>query len=65
MEYILEMNSSHQLTIPAPFVDELHLAPGAHFVARLESGRLIIERLPFSRLEAAKALDQTVQSLHE
>ncbi|TCL70822.1 hypothetical protein EDC14_1009140 [Hydrogenispora ethanolica] len=65
MEYIMEMNAANQLTLPETIVSDLGLKPGAHFTARLDGGRLIIERLPFSSLEQSKALNQTIDSLHK
>ena len=62
MEYILEMSESGQLTIPESYVHELGLKAGAHFVARLEAGRLVIERLPFSSFEQGKSLQQTIDA---
>ena len=64
MEFILEMDSQNHLTVPEEIVSALKLQPGAHFVARLEDGRAVIERLPFSSVEAAKSLDMTIDSLH-
>ena len=65
MEEILEMNEDHQITIPASMIESMNLGPGAHFTAREESGRLIIEYLPFSSLEQGKSLEQTVHSLQK
>lgn len=63
MEQILEMNNSNQLTIPSSIIETMNLKPGAHFTAREEAGRLIIEYLPFSSLKQAESLNQTVHSL--
>lgn len=65
MEQILEMNASHQLTIPDDYVRALGLEPGAHFAARLEGGQLTIERVPFSSTEQGKALEKTIESLQD
>lgn len=65
MEYILEMNESNQLTIPETIVDDLELKPGAHFTARIDSGRLMIERVPFSSEEEGKILAQRIESLQK
>ncbi|HEY8464385.1 MAG TPA: hypothetical protein VIM29_10265 [Bacillota bacterium] len=65
MEYIIEMNAAHQLTIPEAFVNTLELGPRAYFSARLDRGRLVIESLPFSSLEQAKSLEKTVESLQQ
>jgi bifunctional DNA-binding transcriptional regulator/antitoxin component of YhaV-PrlF toxin-antitoxin module len=65
LEYILEMNEANQLTIPDTLVNELGLEPGAHFTARNDSGRFIIERVPFSSEEEGKILAKRIQSLHK
>jgi hypothetical protein len=65
MEYIIEMNSQNHLPVPLEIVSQLNLQPGAHFTAKLDDGRLIIERLPFSSTEAAKSLNQTIESLQK
>jgi hypothetical protein len=65
MEQILEMNQANQLTLPESLVETMNLKAGAHFIAREEAGRLIIEYLPFSSLEQAKSLDKTVDSLQK
>ncbi len=65
MEQILEMNEANQLTIPSSITESMNLKPGAHFTAREEAGRLIIEYLPFSRLKQAESLDKTIQSLQK
>jgi antitoxin component of MazEF toxin-antitoxin module len=65
MEYILEMNEANQLTIPDTIVTDLGLQPGAHFTARLDSGRLIIERVPFASTEEGKILARRIESLRK
>jgi bifunctional DNA-binding transcriptional regulator/antitoxin component of YhaV-PrlF toxin-antitoxin module len=65
MEYILEMNESNQLTIPDTVVAGLGLKPGAHFTARIDSGRLMIERVPFSSEEEGKILSQRIENLQK
>lgn len=65
MEYILEMNEANQLSIPDAVVSELGLKPGAHFTARNDSGRFIIERVPFSSDEEGKILEQRIHNLQE
>lgn len=65
MEYILEMNESNQLTIPDTIVADLGLKPGAHFTARDDSGRFIIERVPFSSEEEGKILTQRIKNLQK
>lgn len=65
MEFIIEMNEAHQLTLPDALVDRLDLQPGAHFAARLEGGRLIIERTPFFMSEEARVLETTRESLKQ
>lgn len=65
MEQILEMNESHQLTIPEDFVRALGLEPGAHFAARLEGGQLTIERVPFSSLHQGDIVQKTIESLQD
>jgi bifunctional DNA-binding transcriptional regulator/antitoxin component of YhaV-PrlF toxin-antitoxin module len=65
MEQILEMNEANQLIIPASFVETMNLKPGAHFVARDEAGRLVIEYLPFSSFEQRESLDKTIHSLQK
>jgi hypothetical protein len=65
MEQILEMNEANQLTIPASLIEAMNLEPGAHFVARYEMGRLIIEYLPFSSFKQGELLDKTIDSLQE
>lgn len=65
MEYILEMNEANQLTIPDTVVAELGLKPGAHFTARNDSGRFIIERVPFSSEEEGKILARRIDSLQK
>ncbi len=65
MEQILEMNEANQLTIPSSIAESLDLKPGAHFTAREEAGRFIIEYVPFSSLKQAESLNQTVKSLQK
>jgi antitoxin component of MazEF toxin-antitoxin module len=63
MEYIVEMNNDHQLVLPETVIKHFELKPGAHFTVRTENGRLIIEYLPFSSFDQAKALDATITGL--
>ena len=65
MEYIIQMNDAHQLTVPEGLVNELQLGPGAHFSARLDAGRLVMESIPFSSLEQAKSLEKTMEELRD
>lgn len=65
MEYILEMNEYNQITIPDALVSELGLERGSHFAARLESGQLIIERVPFSSQEQGRIIDKTMEGLRK
>lgn len=65
MEYILEMDAARQITIPKEVARDLKLEPGAHFTARYEAGRLMIESLPFSSREQAESLQRTVESLQK
>lgn len=65
MEYILEMNEANQLTIPDTVVAELGLKPGAHFTAQNDSGRFIIERVPFSSEEEGKILARRIENLQK
>lgn len=65
MEQILEMSEGNRITIPSSIAESLDLKPGAHFTARVEAGRFIIEYLPFSSLKQAESLNQTVKSLQK
>lgn len=65
MEYIVEMDQNHQLVLPETVVSHFELKPGSHFTVRTENGRIIIEYLPFSSFEQAKALDETISALKE
>ena len=65
MEQILEMNHSNQLVIPESIIESMDLKPGAHFTAREEAGRLILEYLPFSSLKQGESLEKTIHSLQK
>ncbi|HEX3046645.1 MAG TPA: hypothetical protein VHY08_17955 [Bacillota bacterium] len=65
MEYILEINEEHQLTLPDTVVESLNLQPGAHFTARLDAGKFVIEYVPFSSMHQGELLDQAIDSLHK
>lgn len=65
MEYILELDQHRQITIPEEVSRDLKLEPGAHFTARYDAGRLVIESLPFSSQEQAESLQRTVESLQK
>ena len=65
MEYILEMNEANQLTIPDAVAAGLGIEPGAHFTARNDSGRLIIEYVPFSSAGEGKILERRIEALQE
>lgn len=63
MEYILELNANHQLTLPQDLLDQYELKPGAHFRAKVDGTNLMIEPLPFSSQEQADLLNKTIQNL--
>lgn len=63
MEYIIELDHSHQLSLPETIVNRFDLKPGSHFTIQPENGRLIIEYLPFSSFDQAKTLNETITAL--
>lgn len=63
MEYILELSSENQLTIPGEIVDKLNLKAGSHFTAKTDGAQLLIEWLPFSSFDQAKSLNATIKNL--
>lgn len=65
MEYILEVNENRQLTLPETVVENLNLQPGAHFTARLDAGKFIIEYVPFSSIHQGELLERTIESLQK
>jgi antitoxin component of MazEF toxin-antitoxin module len=63
VDYILELNSTHQLSLPEDLIEQADLKPGTHFEAQLKEGRIVIEQLPFSSREEARMLNQTIEEL--
>jgi len=63
VEYILELNPARQIVLPEDLVVAADLKPGAHFEARVEGKRLVIEQLPFSSQAQAEILNATIREL--
>ena len=65
MEYILELDSNNQITVPAEIIETLDLKAGSHFTAKTDGAQLLIEWLPFSSFEQSKSLNETVHHLQK
>ena len=63
MEYILELDSDHLLSLPEDLVKDADLKPGSHFEAHLEGKKVIIEQLPFSSFEEGQLLESKLRDL--
>ncbi|HOJ76514.1 MAG TPA: hypothetical protein PLZ08_00250 [Bacillota bacterium] len=62
MEYILELKNN-QITLPESIINELELKPDTKFKATIKGGNLVIEYLPFSSQDQAKALERSINNL--